>query len=69
MRFHVPNVVIYKVFTDGKQTPIIGAYLPPYTLEHLLDLEEALTCFWEQDPIVLGYLNSNIVQAHKLCRQ
>ena len=37
MRFHGPNVVICEVITNRKWTPIIGAYLPPSTLEHLLD--------------------------------
>ena len=40
--------------------PIIVAYVPPSTLYHLLDLEEALTHFRDQNTIVLGDLNANI---------
>ena len=46
-QFHGTNVVSCEVITDGKRTPIIGAYLPPSTLDHLPDLEEALSCFWD----------------------
>ena len=53
-----------RVVTVVKLTPLIGAYLPPSTLEHLLYLEEALICFWDQDTIVLWDLNSGIVQAY-----
>ena len=48
-----------EVLTGRKWTLLIGAYLPPYTLENLLDLEEDLTRFWDQDPIVLGDLNTD----------
>ena len=37
---------------------IIGVYLPPSTLKQLPEFEEALTSFWYQDPIVLGYLST-----------
>ena len=63
MRFHVPNVVIWEVVTDGKQTLNIGAYLPNSILENLPDLEEDLTRFQDQDHIVLGDINSNTIQA------
>ena len=49
--------------TNGKWSLIISAYLPPSILYHLLDLEEALTCFCDQNSIVLGYLSANIGQA------
>ena len=39
-RFHGPNVVSYKIVTGRTKTPVVGAYLPPSTLEHLLDVEE-----------------------------
>ena len=52
-------MVICEVITD-KKTPLTGTYLPPSTLEHLTDLEEALTHFQNQEPIVLGDLNTNI---------
>ena len=54
MRFHGTNVVSCKVVTDEKRIPIIGAYLPPSTPKHLPELEEALTLFQYQDPIVIG---------------
>ena len=51
------------VVTDRKQILLISAYLTPSTLEHLLDLWEALTRFWNQSHIVLGDPNSDIGQA------
>ena len=56
-------MLISEVVTGRKRTPLIGTYLPPSTLEHLPDLEEAMTRFWDQYPIVLGYLNSNTGQS------
>ena len=53
-------MVSCKIVSGSKHTPIIGAYFLPSTLEHSTDLEEALTRFRYQDPIVLGYLNANI---------
>ena len=38
MRFHGMNVVGCKIIVGGKRKPLIGVYLPPSTLEHLLDL-------------------------------
>ena len=35
MRFHGPNVVSCKIVTEHTHTPIVCAYLPPSTLEHL----------------------------------
>ena len=64
MLFHGPNMVICEVFASGKRTPLIGAYLLLPTLENLPDLEEVLTRFREQYPIVLGDLISNIDQDH-----
>ena len=42
-RFCGPNMVSCEVVTGGKWTPLIITYLPISTLEHLADLEEALT--------------------------
>ena len=53
--FHGMNVVRCKVVT-GKRNPLIGEYLPPSTLDHLPDLEESLTHFWGQEPVMLGGL-------------
>ena len=62
-RFHGPNMVSCEVVAGSKRTPLTGAYLPPSRLEHLPDLEEALTRFQYQYPIMLGDLNVNICQA------
>ena len=51
------------VSTGIKRTPLVGAYLPSSTLEHLPDLEEVLTRFKDQDPVVLGDLNNDIGQS------
>ena len=67
MHFHRPNVVICNVIT-GKCNLSIRAYLSPSTLEHLPDLLEALTCFHDQYPILLGGLNNNI-QSENPCSQ
>ena len=37
-RFHSPNVVSFKVLSGDQWMPIIGAYLPPSTLDRLPDL-------------------------------
>ena len=58
-----------KVITSSKQNPLIGAYLSPYTLEHLPDLDEDLTRFSVQDPIVVGDINADIRQVQNPCIQ
>ena len=68
-RFHGQNVVRCKVISGSKRNPLIGAYLPSSTLEHLPDLEEALTQFLVQDLILLGNLNSISDQAQNLRSQ
>ena len=65
--FHGLNVVRCKVVAS-KRTPLIVAYPPYYSLDHLLELSEALTRFRYQAPIVAGDLNSDI-QAQKPCSQ
>ena len=65
-RFHRLNLVSCEVIAGGKRTPLIGMYLPPSTLDHLLDLEETLKQFRYQYLIVLGDLNANIIQSHNL---
>ena len=62
-RFHGFNMVSCEVINGGKRTLLIGAYLPNSTLENLTYLEEALTRFRDQYPIVLGDLNVNIDQS------
>ena len=61
MCFRRTNVVSCEVDFCVKRTPLVGAYLPPSTLENIPDLEEALPHFRYLDPIVLGDLNVNIV--------
>ena len=60
MRFHGPNVVSYKIVAGNQLLPLIGAYLPPSTLEHMSDLEEVLNRFLGRYHIVLGDLNAYI---------
>ena len=57
-RYHRPNMVRCDIITGLTRTPLVGAYLPPLTLEHLLDLEEALQRF--RYPIVLRELNVDL---------
>ena len=68
-RFHGPKMVSCEIAADRKMTPLIGAYLPTSTLEHLPGLEEALTRFKDQDPIMLGEINGDIGQDHNLRSQ
>ena len=64
--FHSMGTVSCEVVSGSKRNLIFGAYPPPpSTLYHLPNMEEALTHFWDQDPIVLGDLNAKIGQAHK----
>ena len=65
--YHGTNVVSCKFVTRITQTPLVGAYLPPSTLEHLPDLEEALKRF--KDPITLGDLNMDLDKARILWSQ
>ena len=55
MRYHRLNVVSCEIVTRTTWNPLVGAYLPHLTLEHLPDLEESLQRF--KDPIVLGDFN------------
>ena len=52
-----------------KQTPLIGTYLHPSTLEHIPYLEEYLTRFRDQDPILLGDPNINIQDQNPLSQK
>ena len=42
IRFHGPDTVSCEIVSVGQRTPLIGVYLPPSTLDHITDLEEAL---------------------------
>ena len=57
--FHGPNTVSCDVITR-KRTPLIRAYTPLYTLDHLQYLADALTHFRDQDIIILWDLKFNI---------
>ena len=59
-RFHGPNMVSCEVIARYHQTPLIGAYLPLSTLDHLTDLGEALNRFLGRDSVILGDINADI---------
>ena len=50
------------IVADNQLTPLIGAYLPPYSLYHLIYLEEALSRFTGRDPFVLGDTSADIIR-------
>ena len=54
-------MVICEIFPGLTQTPLIGAYLPLSTLEHLPDLDEDLQLF--RDPNFLGGLKVDLNEA------
>ena len=56
--YHGQNVVSCDIVAGLIRSPLVGEYLPPSTLEHLPDLEEAMKRF--RDPIVLGDFNMDI---------
>ena len=58
-----------EVVTNIKWTPIIDAYFPTSTLEHLPYLEDSLERFQDQYPIVLGEMSVNIDKYQKPCSQ
>ena len=45
-----------------QRTLLIGSQLPPFTMDHLLDLEEVLNCFLGRYPIVMGELKVDVIQ-------
>ena len=64
MRYHRPNVSSCQIVDGLTWNPLVGAYLPFSTLEHLPDLEEDLQCF--REPIVVGGLNVDLDKARRL---
>ena len=60
MRFHGTSVVSCILVAGNQLMPLIGAYLPPSTLDLLPDLEEALNLLPGREPIILGYINVGI---------
>ena len=62
-RYNGLNVVRCEIATRLTRTPLVGTYLPPSTLYHLPDLEEALKRF--KDPIFLGDLNMDLGEARR----
>ena len=63
-RIHRLNVVSCEIFAVSKRTLLIGIYLPNSTLEHLPELEEAMTRLQYQDQNMVGYLIADIGQSH-----
>jgi hypothetical protein len=60
-QFHGPNVLSCLIVTGDKRMPLIGAYLPPSSLDSLPDFEEALNCFNGYTNIVVaGNFNADI---------
>ena len=58
MRYPGPNVVSCEVVIRLTWTPLIDAYLPLLTLDHLPDLEDSLQFF--SNPIVIRDLNMDL---------
>ena len=56
--YHGPNMVSCEHVTRLTPNPLVGAYLPLSTLEHLTDLAEAMKLF--KEPIFLGDLNVDL---------
>ena len=67
MLYHGPNVVSCEIFTGLTRTPLVGAYLPPSTLEQIPEIEDDLQRF--REPIVLGDLNVDLNGARSLHSQ
>ena len=67
--FQGTNVVRCEVITNVQHNLIISTYLSPYTLNHISDLEDSLTCFRDQDTIVIGDCTANIGKLQNPCSQ
>ena len=65
--YHGRNVVRCRIIAGLTCTPRVVTYLPPSTLEHLSDLEEALQRF--REPIVLGDLYVDLKETRSLLIQ
>ena len=63
----MPNVESCEIVTKPTRTLLVGAYLPPSTLEPLPDLEASLKFF--KDPIVIGDLKIALDEARILWSQ
>ena len=60
-RFHGPNVVSFILVDGDTRSPIVGAYLPPSSLDHLPDFEDAMERFaLSPNVTVLGDFNADI---------
>jgi exonuclease III len=59
-RHHGHNVLSTVVVCGDHRIPLIGAYLPPSSLNSLPELIAALDRFAGRDPILLGDLNVNL---------
>ena len=69
VRFSGSNVVSYKILTSRQRNPIIGAYLPPSTLDQLPDIWESLYQLPGREFIVIGKLNADIDRLQNLRSQ
>ena len=69
-RFHGPNVLSCILVQGDSRMPIVGAYLPPSTLDHLPDFEQAMERFSNYPNVtVLGDFNANIYDLANLRNQ
>ena len=53
-------MVIFEIVSDRQHTPLIRAYLPLSTLDHLPYLEESLNRLLWRESIVIGDLSADI---------
>ena len=67
--FHMPKVVSFEVLSSGQHNPLIGSNLTLSTLEHFIDMVEALNLFLGKSTIILVDLNAGIVHLHNLQSQ
>ena len=67
MHYHMPNMVSCEVVSSSKRTPLIGTYIPPFTLDHLPDLGGGMDRFRDQDTIVIGDIKADIGQSQNPC--
>ena len=69
MRFHGTDVVRCEIVSDAHRNLLIRVYHPPYTLDNLPDLEEALNRLQGREPIIMGDLNTDTGRLQNPCNQ
>ena len=67
--FHRPNMVSCEIISEFHRIPLIRAFLPLSTLDHLPYIKEVLNFFLGRYPIVIGHLNANIGHIQIPCNQ